>query len=95
KPVDENTERLNYRNSRAYSQCDLKDKCTKSKNGRVIARSTDQDFLDTVDERNMKRTMNILGVKEIAKKLEELLFSFILFASHINICWRKEGCLTV
>lgn len=137
KPVDENTKRLNYRNSKACGQCELKDKCTKSENGRVIARSTNQDFLDTVDERtignkelyktrkmivehpfgtikrgwglsyfltkgigsvkteaslaflayNMKRAMNILGIREIVKRLEELLCSFNLFDLHINICW--------
>jgi transposase len=140
KPVDENTKEFRYKNSKACGQCELKDRCTKSKKGRIITRSTDQDFLDKVDKRtsenkelyktrkmivehpfgtikrgwglsyfltkgiasvnteaslaflayNMKRAMNILGIKEIVKRLEELLCSFSLFDLHINNCWEKE-----
>lgn len=111
--------------------------CTKSKKGRVITRTVDQDFLDTVDERtsaskelyktrqmivehpfgtikrgwgisyfltrgiesvkaevslafltyNIKRIINILGVKEILKRLKGLKTSFNLFKLHINNYW--------
>lgn len=135
KRITEKTKRLNYKNNEACSQCEYKDLCTKSKNGRVIARTIDQDFLDTVDQRtsenkelyktrqmivehpfgtikrgwglsyfltrgtesvkteaslaflayNMKRVINILGVKEILKRLKGLNYSFNLFTLHINI----------
>jgi len=119
KPIDENTKEIVYKNFEACGQCELKDKCTKDKNGRRIKRSIDQDFLDIVDERtrenkelykqrqmivdhpfgtikrglgityfltkglpsvkmeaslaflayNMKRVINILGVKKIIRRL--------------------------
>lgn len=111
--------RHRYSNFAACSKCDYRDKCTKSKKGREISRSVDQDFLDKVDARtaenkvkyrqrqmiiehvfgtvkrtmnagyfltrkipsvraevsltflayNMKRVINILGVKEILRRL--------------------------
>ena len=111
--------RHRYNNFAACSKCGFKDKCTKSKKGREISRSVDQDFLDIVDRRtaenkekyrqrqtiiehvfgtvkrtmnagyfltrkipsvraeasltflayNMKRVINILGVKEILRRL--------------------------
>lgn len=137
KRITKKTKRLNYKNSKACSQCEYKDLCTKSENGRVIARTIDQDFLDIVDQRtnenkelyktrqmivehpfgtikrgwglwyfltrgtesvktetslaflayNMKRVINILGVKEILKRLKGLNYSFNLFTLHININW--------
>ncbi|MGB7606362.1 MAG: IS1182 family transposase [Lutisporaceae bacterium] len=122
KLIDENTKALKYKNFKACSKCELKDKCTKNKDGRVITRSIDQDFLDTVDQRtngnkelyrtrqmivehpfgtikrgwglsyfltkklesvtaeaslaflayNMKRVMNIIGVKKIIERLKGL-----------------------
>ena len=135
KRITEKTKRLNYKNNKACGQCEYKDLCTESKNGRVIARTIDQDFLDTVDQRtsenkelyktrqmivehpfgtikrgwglsyfltrgtesvkteaslaflayNMKRVINILGVKKIVKRLKGLNYSFNLFTIHINI----------
>lgn len=122
KRITKETKRLNYKNNEACRQCEYKDLCTKSENGRIIARTLDQDFLDTVDQRtnenkelyktrqmivehpfgtvkrgwglsyfltrsiesvktevsltflayNMKRVINILGVKEIVKRLKGL-----------------------
>lgn len=113
-------DRIKYKNYRACSECPNKDLCTKSKKGRVVSRSKNQDFLDIVDSRteqnmdkyrkrqmivehpfgtvkramnagyfvtrglesvraeanltflayNIKRVMNILGVKELLKRLE-------------------------
>lgn len=51
KPIDEKTKQIKYRNPKACRDCIYKDKCTKSKVGRTISRSIDQDFLDIVDER--------------------------------------------
>lgn len=119
KPIDENTKEIVYKNYEACSNCDFKDKCTKSEKGRDIRRSIDQDFLDIIDERtknnkelyrqrqtivehpfgtvkrnfgftyfltkglksvksevsltflayNMKRVINILGIKEMKERL--------------------------
>lgn len=47
-----------YRNYEACKNCEFKDRCTKSKKGRVICRHVDQDFLDTIDlqtEMNMDK----------------------------------------
>lgn len=47
-----------YRNYEACKNCEFKDRCTKSKNGRSIFRHIDQDFLDTIDhqtELNMEK----------------------------------------
>jgi len=137
KKVTEKTNRLSYKNNEACNGCKYRDLCTKSKKGRVITRTIDQDFLDTVDERtsankelyktrqmivehpfgtikrgwgisyfltrgiesvkaevslafltyNMKRIINILGVKEILKRLKGLKTSFNLFKLHINNYW--------
>jgi transposase len=137
KAIDENTKDIKYKNKKACSNCALKDKCTKSKDGRIITRSIDQDFLDIVDQRtfdnkelyktrkmivehpfgtikrgwglsyfltrgiesvkaesslaflayNMKRVINILGVKEILKRLKGLYHTFNLFDLHINNTW--------
>jgi hypothetical protein len=141
KSITEKTKRLNYKNNKACSECEFKDLCTKSKNGRVIARTVDQDFLDTVDRRtsenkelyktrqmivehpfgtikrgwglsyfltkglksvkteaslaflayNMKRVINILGVKEILKRLKGLNYTFNLFILHIYTNWNTWG----
>lgn len=141
KAIDENTKDIKYKNSKACSNCNLRDKCTESKNGRVIRRSIDQDFLDIVDKRtienkelyktrkmivehpfgtikrgwgfsyfltrgmesvktevslaflayNMKRVINILGIKEIIKRLKELSRSFNLFNLHNYIYWQARG----
>ena len=37
---------------------------------------------------NMKRVINILGIKEILKRLEELSLSFNLFSLHASIYWK-------
>lgn len=47
----DNPERIKYKNYKACAKCPHKDLCTKSKKGRVISRSCNQDFLDTVDAR--------------------------------------------
>lgn len=47
----ENIERVRYRNYKACLKCPNRDLCTKAKKGRTISRSSDQDFLDTVDAR--------------------------------------------
>lgn len=110
-----------YRNYEACSNCELKERCTRSEKGRSIFRHVDQDFLDTIDNQthenieifkerqkivehpfgtikrswggyyfltrkkasvtaeigisflayNMKRVINILGSKEILKRLRE------------------------
>lgn len=141
KRVTEKTKRLNYKNIKACSGCEYKNLCTKSEDGRVIARTVDQDFLDTVDQRtsenkelyktrqmivehpfgtikrgwglsyfltrgtesvktevslaflayNTKRVINILGVKEILKRLRGLIHSSNLFTLHINIYWQAGG----
>lgn len=133
----EKTKGLTYRNKEACSRCEYRDLCTKSKKGRAIIRSIDQDFLDTVDQRtnankelyktrqmivehpfgtikrgwgisyfltrgiesvkaeaslvflayNMKRIINILGVKGILKRLKGLKTPFNLFKLHINNYW--------
>lgn len=133
KPVDENTKHLKYKNHKACSKCELKDKCTKNKDGRIIARSVNQDFLDIIDQRtsenkelyktrqmivehpfgtvkrgwglsyfltrgiesvktetslaflayNMKRVMNIIGIKEMIERLKGLSYSFNLYSLHI------------
>lgn len=44
KLVDENTKVLKYKNFKACGKCELKYKCTKSKDGRVITRTINQDF---------------------------------------------------
>lgn len=109
-----------YRNSKACSTCELRDRCTKAKRGRSIFRNIEQNLLDEVDKRtaenkilysrrqmivehpfgtikrnwgynhfltrglesvktetclmflayNLKRAINILGVKEILKRLQ-------------------------
>lgn len=137
KKVTEKTKRLNYKNKEACNGCEYKDLCTKSKKGRVITRTIDQDFLDTVDQRtsankelyktrqmivehpfgtikrgwgisyfltrgiesvktevslaflayNMKRIINILGVKEILRRLKGLKTPFNLFKLHITNYW--------
>lgn len=119
KQGDKEPERIQYKNFKACKNCLNKEKCTKSKNGRIISRSKDQDFLDKVDARtranmdkylkrqtivehpfgtikrsmnagyfltrgldsvraeaalvflsyNMKRAINIIGVKNIVKEL--------------------------
>lgn len=119
KPIDENTKELVYRNTKACSICEYKEKCTTSKRGRAITRDINQDLLDKVDERtnnnkalykqrkmivehpfgtikrwwgysyfltrglksvkteasltflvyNMKRVINILGIREITSRL--------------------------
>ena len=66
KPIDENTKQIHYRNAKACKECKIRDKCTKSKEGRIISRSIDQDFLDTVDERTSKN-------KELLKKRKEMV----------------------
>lgn len=38
-----------YRNFEACKDCEFRERCTKSKNGRSICRHVDQDFLDTID----------------------------------------------
>jgi len=38
-----------YRNYEACSNCEFKNRCTKSKKGRIVCRHVDQDFLDTID----------------------------------------------
>ena len=40
-----------YANSQACESCPCKDKCTTSKNGRVITRKTDEDIVDIVTKR--------------------------------------------
>jgi transposase len=40
-----------YKNFRACKNCELRDRCTKSQKGRLIARNLEQDLLDQVDER--------------------------------------------
>ncbi len=139
KAIDKVAKRLNYKNSKACSECKYKDLCTKGKTGRMITRPINQDFLDTVDQRtsrnkelyktrqmivehpfgtvkrgwgisyfltrglasvktevslaflayNMKRVINILGIKEIIKRLKGDLYSFNLFRLHINNYWHK------
>ena len=49
--VTEKTKKLMYKNVDACNKCQLKVKCTKSEDGRMIIRSVDQDFLDIVDKR--------------------------------------------
>lgn len=47
-----------YKNFEACKNCELKTRCTKSKQGRIICRHVDQDFLDTIDlqtELNLKK----------------------------------------
>ncbi|MHB1392571.1 MAG: transposase [Clostridia bacterium] len=135
KPIDENTKALKYKNFKACSKCKYKDKCTKNKDGRVITRSIDQDFLDTVDQRtnenknlyktrqmivehpfgtvkrswglsyfltrglesvkteaslaflayNMKRVINIMGIKKMIERLKALnpLFNLSVHKSPI------------
>lgn len=143
KAIDETTERISYKNKKACKSCSLRDKCTKSKDGREINRSVDQDFLDIVDKRtaenkelyktrqmivehpfgtikrgwgfsyfltrgiesvkteasltflayDMKRVINILGVKEILKRLKEKIYSSNLFNLHINnYCQEHRVC---
>jgi len=137
KKVTEKTKRLKYENKEACSRCEYRNLCTKSGKGRIITRTIDQDFLDTVDQRtrenkelyktrqmivehpfgtikrgwgityfltkgiesvktevslaflsyNMKRIMNILGIKEILKRLKGLKSSFNLLKFHINNYW--------
>lgn len=115
-------DRIKYKNFKACQACPNIEKCTKSKKGRLISRSKDQDFLDTVDARtsanmdkylkrqtivehpfgtikrhmnagyfltrglesvkaeaalvfvvyNMKRAINIVGVKEIVRRLKAI-----------------------
>lgn len=122
KPIDENTKEIKYKNFKACSKCNFKDKCTESEKGRIITRSINQDFLDIVDQRtieskelyrtrqmivehpfgtikrgwglsyfltkglvsvkteaslaflayNMKRVMNILGIKKMIERLKAL-----------------------
>lgn len=110
-----------YKNYGACGKCEFKDRCTKSKKGRIIFRHVDQDFLDTIDINtehnfdkyrmrqtivehpfgtvkrgwgayyfltrrkisvsaeislsflayNLKRAMNILGSKELIRRLRE------------------------
>ena len=50
----EDREYTKYRNYEACGQCEFKDRCTKAKRGRVITRSKNQDFLDTVDARTQE-----------------------------------------
>jgi len=138
KAIDENTKDIKYKNNKACSNCNLRDKCTESKNGRVIRRSIDQDFLDKVDQRtienkelyktrqmivehpfgtikrnwglsyfltrgidsvkteaylaflayNMKRVINILGIKELLRRLKGLYYSFSYFNSDVNNYWK-------
>lgn len=40
-----------YKNYAVCKTCEFKDRCTKSKRGRIIFRHIDQDFLDTIDLR--------------------------------------------
>jgi transposase len=54
KSKEERDRGIKYKNHRACKNCPFKDKCTKSKKGREIIRSLDQDFLDIVDERTAK-----------------------------------------
>jgi hypothetical protein len=51
KAVNDTTRDIMYKNKKACSGCALRDKCTKSKEGRIVRRSTKQDLLDTVDKR--------------------------------------------
>ncbi len=51
KPITEKTKYLNYNNYEACKKCENISKCTKSKKGRTVKRSINQDFLDKVDER--------------------------------------------
>jgi transposase len=47
-----------YRNYTACKNCELKDRCTRGKKGRIISRHVDQDFLDKIDlqtEQNMDK----------------------------------------
>ena len=47
-----------YRNYTACKSCELKDRCTRGKKGRIISRHVDQDFLDKIDlqtEQNMDK----------------------------------------
>jgi transposase len=110
----------NYRNYKACQTCEIKERCTKSKRGRMIYRNINQSLLDEVDQRtrenkelyvkrqmivehpfgtikrnwgyghfltrrlesvrtetclaflayNMARVINILGVKELIKRLQ-------------------------
>lgn len=38
-----------YRNYQACKSCELKDRCTRGKKGRILSRHVDQDFLDSID----------------------------------------------
>lgn len=54
KPRKDDPERVKYKNYKACSKCPNRDLCTKSKKGRVVSRSSNQDFLDTVDARTVQ-----------------------------------------
>lgn len=131
-------ESIRYKNYKACSKCPNKDLCTKSKKGRIVSRSKDQDFLDIVDSRteqnmdkyrkrqmivehpfgtakramnagyfltrglesvraeanltflayNFKRVINILGVKEVMRRLRARTSHFIskMKNSHMFFC---------
>jgi len=49
--VENGVEYVKYKNSRACKECELKDKCTKRSNGRVIFRNANQELLDRIDRR--------------------------------------------
>jgi transposase len=50
-----------YRNYDACKNCEYKNRCTKSKKGRVICRHVDQDFLDTI---NLQTELNMDKYKQ-------------------------------
>lgn len=50
-----------YRNYPACKSCELKDRCTRGKKGRIISRHIDQDFLDSID---LKTEQNIDKYKQ-------------------------------
>jgi transposase len=54
KSNEERQRGIKYKNFEECKNCQNKSKCTKSKDGRIITRNIDQDFLDTVDERTSK-----------------------------------------
>lgn len=49
--VENGVEYIRYKNSRACKECELKDRCTRQRRGRVIHRNTNQELLDRVEKR--------------------------------------------
>ena len=121
-------ERIQFKDYEACKTCPSKEKCTKSKKGRIISRDKDQEVLDTVNVRtlanmdkylkrqtiveypfgtikrtmdagyfltrglesvkaeaaltflayNMKRAINIIGVKKMVKKLKAIFYCLLV-----------------